>query len=72
MPKNISKKPFLVPGPKARLRQGTFEKPRYRPRNQEKFKDTKKVTQKCLSGPRPKVTQKLLGSDRFSHILVVK
>ena len=28
MPKNSSKKPYLVPGPKARLRQGTFEKPR--------------------------------------------
>ena len=28
MPKNISKKTYLVPDPKARLRQGTFEKPR--------------------------------------------
>ena len=28
MPKNTSKKTYLVQGPKARLRQGTFEKPR--------------------------------------------
>ena len=28
MLKNTSKKRYLVPGPKARLRQGTFEKPR--------------------------------------------
>ena len=28
MPKNTSKKTYSVPGPKARLRQGTFEKPR--------------------------------------------
>ena len=27
MPKKSSKKQYLVPGPKARLRQGTFEKP---------------------------------------------
>ena len=28
MPKKSSNKPYLVPGPKARLRRGTFEKPR--------------------------------------------
>ena len=29
MPKHISKKTYLVPAPKARLRQGTSEKPRF-------------------------------------------
>ena len=29
MPKDSSKKPYLAPDPKACLRQGTFEKPRY-------------------------------------------
>ena len=29
MPKDSPKKTYLVPDPKARLRQGTFEKPRF-------------------------------------------
>ena len=39
MPKNSSKKPYLVPGPKARLRQGTFEKPRQSSRRGHRFRN---------------------------------